>query len=80
MFSKWFGGSKKKEPSREEKYREQLDQLEKLGHTDRAKNLEKLEMYSGDANLVIMDYDIEKPTSSSISPEVNFILVLFFCW
>ena len=76
MFNRWFGKSKKPE----ELYAKQLAQLEKLGHTDRATNLEKLAMYSGDANLVLMDYDIEKPSSTSISPEVYFKIVLPMCF
>ena len=72
MWGRIFGGgsNKKHEEEPAKKYEKQLAQLEKLGFTDKKKNLEKLEMYNGDANLVLMDYDIEKPSSSSQSPEV----------
>jgi len=53
----------------EEEYKVKLDQLEKLGHTDRAKNLQHLKLYAGDVNKVIQDYMLQKPSSSqSLSP------------
>ena len=51
----WFGWGKKKETP-EEKYKVKLDQLEKLGFSDRKKNLTKLQQYAGNVNLVIQDY------------------------
>lgn len=70
----WFGfGSKKPaKKSKEDKYKEKLDQLEKLGYTDRAKNLQHLKLYAGDVNKVIQDYMLQKPSSSqSQSPNNN---------
>ena len=65
----WFGFGKKAKPKPEELYKTKLDQLQKLGYSDRAKNLQLLKLYAGDVNHVIQDYQIQQPSSKSISPK-----------
>jgi hypothetical protein len=65
MFGGWFG--KKKTPEEktpEEKYAEQLAQLHKKGYKDDKKNLAQLELYNGDVNLVVIDYEMETANSA----------------
>mmetsp|Transcript_6832 Transcript_6832/g.11238 ORF Transcript_6832/g.11238 Transcript_6832/m.11238 type:complete len:698 (+) Transcript_6832:73-2166(+) len=61
----WFGFGRKKAEKPEDKYKVQLDMLSKLGYNDRQKNVNLLTQYGGDANLVIKDYEVQKPSSRS---------------
>ena len=59
----WFGSKPK---SDEETYKSQLAILESKGYTDKQKNIKKLKLYNGDTKLVIMDYDVNEPTTIDI--------------
>eukprot|EP01083_Nonionella_stella_P197173 725064_1 len=68
----WFGfGGKKKKQTPEEVYKVKLDQLQKLGYSDRVKNLQNLKLYAGDVNLVIQDYQVQQPSSKSPEKQDN---------